>query len=231
MLRIFAAHPARPTDAHAPMRAWPAARAFAHAAGTLRGALMLLLSLAATPEPKAQTTDAPIRYRLEMQRSSVAFVLDIVGHSHLTMRFREVEAELSQPPERTRAPRVSVTIAAASVDAHAPFAASIARSRAVLDVARYPSIQFISRHFVRTGIDTWTVTGDLTIRATTRPVTLDVAFQSQGRDMSRGAETLSFSAKGHFSRTAFGLSRWPSTVGDDVRMTIRAEFVRVPIRR
>ncbi|MFG7035368.1 hypothetical protein ACGYTU_05125, partial [Burkholderia pseudomallei] len=40
------------------------------------------------------------------------------------------------------------------------------------------------------------------------------------------ARPLAFVADGHFSRTAFGLSRWLPAVGDDVRLRIRAEFVR-----
>ncbi|MEA3122979.1 MAG: hypothetical protein QOH33_2578, partial [Paraburkholderia sp.] len=45
-------------------------------------------------------------------------------------------------------------------------------------------------------------------------------------------DALSFAADGHFSRATFGLSAWSTAVGDEVHMTIHAEFVSVgtPVR-
>ncbi|PPK41425.1 polyisoprenoid-binding protein YceI [Trinickia symbiotica] len=173
-------------------------------------------------------TRLPEHYRLVPERSSVALSVQIIGHTHLRMRFRRIDAELDRPPGHADDPLVTVTIDAASVDANKPFATPIVKSRAVLDVEHYPSIRFASTRFVKTANDTGFLTGNLTIRGATRPVTLFVTFEerSDGHPL-RQDQSVSFAADGHFSRAAFGLSAWSSTIGDDIHLTIHAEFIPV----
>ncbi|KVD81997.1 hypothetical protein WS62_23900 [Burkholderia sp. ABCPW 14] len=191
------------------------------------------------------------RYRLDPRRSGVTFRVDNFWHAHLTMRFTRMRAELAGVDDDLVASRVDVTIDAASLGANVPLVAALVKGSSMLDVARYPEIRFVGTRFVRTGAATGLLTGDLTIRATTRPITLAVTFdagppdadphdavrsdaaqrnanprESIPCDASSAARTLAFVADGHFSRTSFGLSRWLPTVGDDVRMRIQAEFVR-----
>ena len=165
------------------------------------------------------------RYRLDPLRSGVTFNVANFRHSSLTMRFSRVRAQLDGF-HGSVAGRVMVTIDATSLEANVPFVAGIVEGNDMLDVAHYPDIRFVSRRFVRTGTITGLITGDLTIRATTHPVALAVTFDESSRHRPGVPETLAFSADGHFSRAAFGLSRWSPAIGDDVHMRIRAEFVR-----
>ena len=171
-------------------------------------------------------TSAPLaHYRLDPARSGVTFDVANVWHSNLTMRFSRIGAELDglQGPVSGR---VMVTIDATSLEANTPFVARIVEGGGMLDVAHYPAIRFVSTRLVRIGPFNGLLTGDLTIRTTTRPVTLDVTFDADPHEPPGAQQTLAFSADGHFSRAAFGLTKWSSAVGDDVHMRIRAEFVR-----
>ncbi|MEM5450459.1 YceI family protein [Paraburkholderia sp. BR10936] len=171
-------------------------------------------------------TSAPLaQYRLDPARSGVTFDVANAWHSNLTMRFSRVGAELDGFQGATSG-RVVVTIDATSLEANAPFVTRIVESGGMLDVAHYPAIRFVSTRLVRIGPFNGLLTGDLTIRTTTRPVTLDVTFDTAPDDPPGAPETLAFSADGHFSRAAFGLTKWSSAVGDDVHMRIRAEFVK-----
>lgn len=171
-------------------------------------------------------TSAPLaQYRLDPVRSGVRFDVANVWHSNLTMRFSRIGAELDGF-QGAASGRVVVTIDATSLEANAPFVTGIVESGGMLDVAHYPAIRFVSTRLVRIGPFNGLLTGDLTIRTTTRPVTLDVTFDTDPDDPPGARQTLAFSADGHFSRAAFGLTKWSSAVGDDVHMTIRAEFVR-----
>lgn len=147
-----------------------------------------------------------------------------ITHSQLTMRFSRMDAQLDALQGALGPLSVVVEIDAASVDASLPFVAGIVKSGAALDVAHYPEIRFVSTRFVRTGEAQGLLTGDLTIRATTHPVTLRVTLDSGAPDL--GADALAFSAYGHFSRSMFGLSTGSYTVGDDVEMSIHVEFMR-----
>jgi len=168
----------------------------------------------------------PAQYRLDPLRSGVAFDVKYLWHSRLAMRFGRMRAQLAGAENGLAAARVSVTIDAASLEANAPFLAGIVEGDEMLDAARYPSIRFVSTRFVRTGASSGLLEGQLTIRTTTRPVALVVTFDDTPRGASGDARPLAFSADGHFSRAAFGLSRWPAAVGDDVHMRIYVEFVR-----
>lgn len=166
-------------------------------------------------------------YQLDPGRSAVTFDVAYFWHSRLTMRFNRMHARLVGGEDSLATARVIVTIDAASLQASIPLAARLVEGDAMLDAVHYPTIRFVSTRFFRTGATTGVLIGNLTIRARTRPVTLAVKFDQATRDAPAGGpRTLGFSAEGHFSRAAFGLSRWSSAVGDDVHMGIQAEFVR-----
>lgn len=165
-------------------------------------------------------------YRLDPVRSGVTLDVAYFLHARLTMRVGRMRAWLTGIEDGLATARVSVKIDAASVEANVPYVARIIEGDDMLDAARYPDISFVSTRFVRTGASSGLLAGALTIRTTTRPVTLWVTFDGAPHDASDDARTFAFSADGHFSRAAFGLSRWPSAVGDDVHMRIHAEFVR-----
>ncbi|MCG5078929.1 YceI family protein [Paraburkholderia tagetis] len=171
-------------------------------------------------------TSVPLaQYRLDPRHSGVTFEVANYWHSSLTMRFSRICAEL-EGFRGSVAGRVTVTIDAASLEANVPFVAGIVKGGDMLDVAQYPAILFVSKRFSRTSTVTGLLMGDLTIRAKTYPVALAVTFDESPPHPPGAPETLAFSADGHFSRAAFGLSRWSPTVGDDVHMRIQAEFVR-----
>ncbi len=74
------------------------------------------------------------------------------------------------------------------------------------------------------------VTGDLTIRGVTRPVTLDVSVTPEIKDPG-GNQRRGFSASGKINRKDFGVS-WSAlveagpVVGDEVSLEIEAEAVK-----
>jgi polyisoprenoid-binding protein YceI len=74
------------------------------------------------------------------------------------------------------------------------------------------------------------VTGDLTLKGVTKPVTLDVTFagETDARPFAK-APAIGFSAIGTFKRSEFGLDDLlPSTVGDAVHVQIESDFNQKP---
>jgi polyisoprenoid-binding protein YceI len=70
-----------------------------------------------------------------------------------------------------------------------------------------------------------TMTGDLTLRGVTLPVTLKVAFVGVSRGFPFGT-VAGFSASGTLRRSDFGSRSLLSYVGDDISLEIEAEFDR-----
>ncbi|MET5116117.1 YceI family protein, partial [Burkholderia pseudomallei] len=63
-----------------------------------------------------------------------------------------------------------------------PFVDALVKGSALLDVARDPEIRVVGTRFERTGATTGVLTGELTIRAMSRPITLTVRFDA-GRQL------------------------------------------------
>ncbi|CAG4901766.1 Protein YceI [Paraburkholderia gardini] len=209
---------------------------------TLRAALtrtflltMLATAAACTPlqvvTHTVSTTETRVpagRYTLDPNHCSITFDIDHFRYSRFTMRFDRKTAQLDWNPGGLDKSAVTASIDAASVDTNVPLLDRMVKSDQMLDVVRYPEIRFVSTHFERTGDSRGTLTGDLTIRDTTQPVTLDVTFNGFAPDPLTKQDTLGFSAEGRFSRSKFGLSTWYPAVGDDVHVRIQAEFVKPP---
>jgi polyisoprenoid-binding protein YceI len=163
-------------------------------------------------------------YKLDADHWSVIFDVDHFKYSRFVMRFDRVTGQLDWREGGMENSAVAITIDASSIDTNVPLLNKMVKGDEMLDVARYPDIRFVSTHFERTGDATGKLTGDLTIRGTTAPVTLDVKFNGYGVDPLTKLDTIGFSAEGNFSRSKFGLTSWFPAVGDDVHVRIQAEF-------
>jgi len=128
--------------------------------------------------------------------------------------------------------KVSVTIGAASIDTNNAKRDEHLRSADFLDSASYPVITFVSKKIVVADGQLRQVIGDLTIRGTTREVTLSVdeltpAIKDPWGNTRRGA-----TASAEINRKDFGLT-WNKAletggvvVGDEVRIALGIELIR-----
>jgi polyisoprenoid-binding protein YceI len=96
-----------------------------------------------------------------------------------------------------------------------------------LACTQFPRLQFRSTAIRRTGETTGEITGDLTLAGVTKPITLMARFHGgmQG-PLGQDNYQLGFSAEATIKRSDFGLTKmiWSSTVSDDIRLFIAAEF-------
>jgi polyisoprenoid-binding protein YceI len=67
------------------------------------------------------------------------------------------------------------------------------------------------------------VTGNLTIRTVTRPVTLDVTLLKIGKNARTDVPTIGFEAKGKLKRSDFGLGAFVPHVGDDIELQVTTQ--------
>jgi polyisoprenoid-binding protein YceI len=100
--------------------------------------------------------------------------------------------------------KVNVTIEAASVTTGAPDRDAHLISPDFFDVANYPTIEFVSTD-LREENGQWLMTGDLTIKDVTRPVTLDVTFEGINTN-PWGKTVAGFSASTEVDREDWGLT-------------------------
>ena len=99
---------------------------------------------------------------------------------------------------------LDVTIDAGSVNTRNADRDAHVRSGDFLDVETYPEITFRGTDFAVKG-DVVDVTGDLTIRGTTKSVTIPFEFQGAAKDPF-GNERIGFEGSADISRADFGLT-------------------------
>ncbi len=168
----------------------------------------------------------PGHYVMDAHHWSVTFDVDHFHYSRFVMRFDRAQAQLDWRAGGLDSASVDATIDATSLDTNVSALDSMVKGTQMLDAARYPQIRFTSTHFERTGEARGTLTGNLTIRGVTQPVTLDVTLNGYAPNPLTKQPTIGFSASGHFSRAKFGLSTWYPAVGDDIDVRIQAEFAQ-----
>ena len=120
--------------------------------------------------------------------------------------------------------RVDLAVDVSSVDTSSADRDAHLRSGDFFDVESFPSIRFVSTDVKRNGND-WAVTGDLTIKDTTLPVTID--FEHTGSAVDPFGNTrVGFEGETVVSRKDFGLT-WNAaleTGGVLVSDKIKLEF-------
>ena len=178
----------------------------------------------------APTADATATWKLDASHSSVEFSARHMMFTTVKGRFSEVEGTVTVHGERPETAEVVVTMAASSIDTRTEQRDQHLRSPDFLDVEQYPTLTFASTRITGDS-EHFTMTGDLTIRGITKPVTLAVTHGGTGND-PWGGERMGFSATGRIDRRDFGLS-WNQVleaggvlVSNEIKIHIDAQLVR-----
>jgi len=168
-------------------------------------------------------------WTIDPAHSTIEFVAKHMMITTVKGRFAEFEGTIVADEEHLADSSVDVTMQAASLDTRSEQRDAHLRSPDFLDVETYPTVTFRNTGLVGTK-DEFQLTGDLTIRGVTRPITLDVTFEGEGKDPWGGTRA-SFSAKGKFDRRDFGLT-WNVAletggilVSNEVKINIEAQVV------
>jgi polyisoprenoid-binding protein YceI len=126
---------------------------------------------------------------------------------------------------------VEVTLRPASVDTGNPDRDAHLRSKDFLYVDAFPDIVFRSKGLRRLADDRWAMDGEITIRGTTRPVTLDTTYLGTGPD-PWGGTRCGFHAVTELSRDEFAVD-WNqavrvgiATVGGILQVELDVEIVK-----
>ena len=169
-------------------------------------------------------------YALDQGPTTIEFVGRHLMITKVRGRFTDFDGHIviGDPPEDSS---VEVTINTASVASSDESRDGQLRSPDFLDVENYPTITFRSTK-VDIGRDGRAkVTGDLTVKDVTRPVTLDVVFDGAQGD-PWGGQRLGFSAHTDIDREQWGLT-WNVAletggvlVSKKIRLELNVEAVR-----
>ncbi|GAA3241018.1 YceI family protein [Actinocorallia longicatena] len=100
---------------------------------------------------------------------------------------------------------VQLTIEAVSIDTRNEQRDGHLRTNDFLEVEKYPQITFASTSVEQAGDDVFRVTGDLTIKDVTKPVTVDFEYQGSAKDPF-GNTRIGFEGSVGIVRSDFGIT-------------------------
>jgi len=161
-------------------------------------------TLANTREWEGITIPTPGTFTLDPAHTSVGFVAKHMMVTKVRGHFPEVEGTIALADDLTQS-TVDVTFKTASVNTGASDRDKHLRSGDFFDVETYPEITFRSTSIRHLGGAEFVVTGDLTIRGTTKPVELAVTFEGVGVN-PWGAQVAGVSARTEVDREQWGLT-------------------------
>ena len=186
----------------------------------------LTLSACFTPPQTATAELKGGNYVLDPTHASVIWSLSHAGLSNYQARFDSIKGSLSFDADSPANSQLDIRIDPKSVSTGLPdFDETIATDSRYFNADAFPEISFTSTAINVTNETTGTVTGDLTFRGVTQPVTLDVTFNGAGKSFGNPGDTLGFSATGTLDRTEFGLTYLSNFgIGTEVKLRIEAEF-------
>ncbi|MGM0660919.1 MAG: YceI family protein [Pseudomonadota bacterium] len=168
--------------------------------------------------------DAPEAFRLDTARSSVGFTYRFMGRDTLgTMPVKS--AGMAIDLRNISASRVDVTLDPTDARAGFLFATQAMKGPRVLDTARHAEITFRSTDITGT-LQEARITGDLTVRGVTQPVTLQAGLYRQRGTDPADLDNLTVLLTGAIDRRAFGADGYPAYVGPKIALRIVARIER-----
>lgn len=201
----------------------------------VRRSTLLLLASTALAFPVVAQDAAPSQnpgsvrsgsYELDPAHGRVTWSVNHLGFSMLSGQFGASGGQAVIDPARPAATKLDVTFDVGDMSVtSAPFATHL-KSADFFDVAKHPTARFVSRSVAMRGTG-GTVTGDLTIKGITRPVTLNVTFVGAGVSPRGGKTNFGFRATGAIKRSDFGLGMAAPAVSDRVNLEVNAAFEAV----
>jgi polyisoprenoid-binding protein YceI len=170
-------------------------------------------------------------YELDPVHSHIGFSVRHMMVSQQRGVFRGVSGTLTLDRADLSKSQVEVSIDVDTINTNVTDRDDHLRGPDFFDVANHPKMTFVSRE-IRPHEDGWRVTGDLTIRGTTRSVVLQVDPVSEESKDMYGLIRIGSSATTKISRKDYGLV-WNAiletggvALGDEVKITLDVQFVR-----
>jgi len=166
----------------------------------------------------------PGTYVPDDRHAYLSFSYSHLGLSNPQLFFRDFDATLELDGGNMSNTAVNITIDAASIDSSVPELDDDLKSAEFFDVANHPEITFRSTAYEQASEDTGRLTGELSVRGVTKPVTLDVKINSAAMNRMTRKEMIGVSVTGTINRSDYGLNAYMPIVGDELSLDIQVEF-------
>lgn len=177
---------------------------------------------------KAQET----KWVIDSTHSKVSFKVKHLMISNVLGSFREFEGAATTEGDDFSTAKISFSLNASSIDTEVADRDAHLKSADFFDAEKFPKLTFSGNGLKDLGDDLYELTGDLTIKDVTKPVSLQVEFGGVMTD-PWGNVKAGFSVSGKINRKEWGLN-WNAAleaggvlVGEEVKLSADIELAKV----
>ena len=178
------------------------------------------------------TATQTANYEIDSAHSRAHFKVRHLMVSNVRGEFSKVSGTVVYDPKNLNNSKIEAIIDAGTISTSEPQRDEHLKSADFLDVAKFPTITFVSKSATRVDADTLKVIGDLTIHGVTREAVLEVEVTSEEAKDPWGNVKAGASATTKINRKDFGLT-WNQAletggvlVGEDISITLDIELTR-----
>lgn len=170
-------------------------------------------------------------WKIDPEHSNIMFQVKHLGLAEVKGIFRKFEGTVNLEDNSAKS-SVKVTIDAASIDTGVEKRDEHLRTADFFDVAKHPTITFVSKKVSPAGKGKLNVTGDLTIHGVTKEVVLQVTGPSKELKDPKGNIRRGLAATTTINRPDFGLTynsvleNGVLAIGNRVTINVEAELVK-----
>ncbi len=163
-----------------------------------------LLAAAAITLPCAALAD-PQPFQFDENHTQISATWIHNAGAPLQIFFTEFDGQVMWDPDNIEASSVSVTLPVEGIHSFVPAFDDHLKTADMFEVETWPTATFTSTSVERTGENTAQMTGDLTIKDNTAPVTFDVELVGERPAEGMGGYAIGFVAKTTLTRSEWGL--------------------------
>jgi polyisoprenoid-binding protein YceI len=156
-------------------------------------------------QPTAAITDLTGDYQLDPAHTRIGFVARHAMVTKVRGSFKDFDGRIHIDAADPTASTAKVTMKAASIDTGQEQRDAHLRTSDFLEVKKYPELTFVSTGVEQLDDDRFRLTGDLTVKEVTKPVTVEVEFEGSAKD-PYGNLRAGFDSKGRLNRKDWGLT-------------------------
>ena len=171
------------------------------------------------------------KWALDPTHSEVQFKIKHLVISTVTGSFKSFQGSMMSADENNfENAQVEFSLDVESIDTNQEMRDGHLKGEEFFDVAKFPTIKFESTSFVKDG-DSYKITGNLTMKDVTKPVTLEAEYGGSAVDFY-GNTKAGFEVTGKINRKEFGLTWGGITeagaivLGDDVKLIANVQFAK-----
>lgn len=177
------------------------------------------------------TTVTVTKWAIDPTHSEIQFKIKHLVISTVTGSFKSFQGSMqSGSDDNFENAQVEFSLNVDSIDTNQEMRDGHLKGEEFFDAAKYPTIKFESTSFVKDG-DGYKVTGNLTMKDVTKPVTLEAEYGGSAVDFY-GNHKAGFEVTGKINRKEFGLTWGGITeagaivLGDDVKLIANVQFAK-----